>query len=135
MLVDDNKIDLLIHAKLISIHFPDFNIIEFQNADAALNYLKISLESDKHFHIVPDFILLDLVMPCKDGYEFIKEYMSISFPKKRIPKLIILTCSINPKDYVKCKKFPTVCGFLIKPLLKKNLNQMFSELILKDEML
>ncbi|MBL7934692.1 MAG: response regulator [Bacteroidia bacterium] len=126
MLIDDCEIDIFIHRRLITTFFPDFNVIGFKNTNDALSFLKDSANDDKHFHVIPDFILLDIFMPIKSGFEFLSEYKNINFPKKRIPNLIVVTVSINPLDKYKCLNNKCVKEYLIKPLLADHISSLFS---------
>jgi response regulator RpfG family c-di-GMP phosphodiesterase len=132
MLIDDSEVDLFIHRKLISKYFPDFNIVEFHNANDALNFLKFNSNKNKLFRIIPDFILLDIGMPLKDGFDFLNEYNCISFPGTRIPALVVITCSINPEYKNKCEKNNHVEAFFLKPLMAENILKIFNPAVLND---
>lgn len=132
MLIDDSKVDLFIHRKLIFKYFPDFNIIEFHNANDALNFLKFNSNENKQFHIIPDFILLDICMPLKDGFDFLNEYNCISFPDMRIPVLVVITCSINPEYKNKCEKNNRLEAFFLKPLTAEDILKIFNPVVLND---
>ncbi len=125
MLIDDSEIDLLIHRTLITRCFPDFNIIEFNNPVDALNYLKNKASDDKHFHVIPDFILLDIFIHSKSGFQFLNDFKSLNFPTMRSPELIVITASIDPLDKYRCLNNKHVKAFLVKPLITEHILKIF----------
>lgn len=125
MLIDDCEIDLLIHRTLITRCFSDFNIIEFENPVDALSFLRNNVNNNKHFRVIPDFILLDIFMPEKNGFEFLNDFKSIGFPKMRSPELIMVTASINPLDKYRCLNNEHVKTFLVKPLMTEHILKIF----------
>lgn len=125
MLIDDCEIDLFMHRTLIAKYFPDFNIIEFKNPIDALNFLRYNVNDDKHFHVIPDFILLDIFIHKKSGFEFLNTFKSINFPAMRSPELIVVTASINPLDKYRCLNNKHFKAFLIKPLKPEHIPKIF----------
>ncbi len=105
--VDDNAVDLMIARAAVQRFNPDFEVITSASADEALHYLKDNPEA------VPDVILLDLNMPVKTGWDFLKEYKNLNLGPARI---YILTSSINESEKIMADKEPLVTDFLTKPL-------------------
>ncbi len=62
----------------------------------------------------PDVILFDLNMPVMDGWEFLENFLELPIAKK-IP-LFVFTSSINPDDKEKSYQYPSITGFIQKPL-------------------
>ncbi len=60
---------------------------------------------------VPDYILLDLLMPRKDGYSFLEDFNKLSLAKK--PPVLVLTNLDKPEDMEKAKKLGVV-DFIVK---------------------
>ena len=68
---------------------------------------------------VPDFIIVDIVMPELDGYEFIKNVRSSGY-FKRIP-IIMLSGLENSKEKIKCLKLGAD-DYMIKPFNPEELS-------------
>lgn len=59
----------------------------------------------------PDYILLDLLMPRKDGFSFLEEFNALGLTKK--PPVLVLTNLDKPEDVEKAKKLGAV-DFIVK---------------------
>ncbi|MEZ4888095.1 MAG: response regulator [Chitinophagales bacterium] len=107
MLVDDDKLAMLIAKKMLDRLSDKFEVSVHLNALNALNALKAHRE-------IPDAILLDINMPQIDGWCFLEELNKIDV----FTDVIMLTSSIYEEDMEKAKKYPQVKGFFQKPLNK-----------------
>lgn len=86
----------------------------------------VSLEEKfKANQTLPDAILLDLNMPRMNGWEFIQELTQLPV-KPSLPKIYIITTSMNPEDEATAKNIPTVAGFYQKPLDEKILDNILA---------
>ncbi len=85
-------------------------IVTAFDGQEALDYIEKHQNSN-----LPELIFLDINMPLMNGWEFLEEYQSLHFDKKP-PVIIMLTTSVNPDDEEKSKKYPSITGFMHKPL-------------------
>ena len=95
----------------------------FNMATEAINALK---ENQSNNQKLPDIILLDLNMPRMNGWEFMEAFNQFSF-EKQMPKVYILTTSMNPDDKTKALKTSSVAGFRKKPLDEDMLDEIIAE--------
>lgn len=113
VLIDDDPVQNLINKKVISNHYPNYEIIDYTNAEKAL-------EDIKHRKISPDVVFLDLNMPFMDGWEFLEALKGLQAEFE----VQILTSSIDQNDYEKARLNPKVSGINSKPLQKGLLDAM-----------
>ncbi|HSZ72247.1 MAG TPA: response regulator [Cytophagaceae bacterium] len=120
LLIDDNEDDNFFHQKVIESMNMPVQVTVALDGEEALTYLK------QGNHTPPDLIVLDLNMPRMNGFEFLKEYQSLS-PALKTKVLIMLTTSISPVDRKKAEQISEVIGFENKPLSKEMLTAILEK--------
>ncbi len=111
MIIDDNPTDRFVHKKLLEIHKISDSIMEFESGKAALQYLK-STESKADF---PDIILLDIMMPEMDGFDFMVHFGNLQDRFPKIPLVFMLSSTDDEKDIQRVRNNPLVKKMLRKP--------------------
>ena len=113
LIVEDNKINMLLTKTLILKQFKNATVIEAENGEAAIDKFK------KH---EPQITLMDIQMPVKNGYEAAEEILQMN------PNAIIiaLTAGIFTGEREKCLEIGMV-DFVVKPLDK----ELFDNKLLK----
>ena len=106
-LIDDNTIDLLISRKLLQKHDATLTIIEFNKAQEAVRVLEDPTVT------LPDLVLLDLNMPGMNGWDFLEAVKSLARQPDRV---FILTSSLDERDKSMAADYPSVKGYIAKPL-------------------
>ncbi|MFM1745660.1 MAG: hypothetical protein RLZZ630_1597 [Bacteroidota bacterium] len=118
LLIDDNEIDNFINERMISSsHFSEEVIVK-TSTDEAIAYLR-SLTAPDDF---PRIIFLDLNMPGRDGFEFLKDFESLDPSLKDTARIVVLSSSISPEDIDKASTNPHVFKYVNKPLSEKYLD-------------
>lgn len=115
LIVEDNKIDTLVHTKIIQIARPDLEIVHAENG-------KIALELLKERETKPSLVLLDLIMPVMDGFEFLDKLSAM--PEYKDLKIIVLTTSTNQQDRKKSSSIFNITDYVIKPLTRERFREL-----------
>jgi CheY-like chemotaxis protein len=124
-IVDDDKI----HNFLIQKAVEQTNLVDtikvFGNGLDAIDFLK---KNAANRATLPEIILLDLSMPVMDGWEFLEEYRVLSPKLGRKITIYIISSSISPYDIDRAKSISFVTDFIIKPVSKEKLIEIFKKL-------
>ncbi len=72
----------------------------------------------------PEVIFLDLNMPIMNGWDFLEDY--IMKYAERIPetKVVILSSTVNPEDFLRANRYDIVIDFINKPLTHEGLEDL-----------
>jgi CheY-like chemotaxis protein len=109
MLIDDNEIDNFVNKRLVQKCLGTRAIHSFTDAREALLHLKKTQS-------FPDLILLDIMMPAMDGFEFLEQFSLFDYEKREKTRIIMLSSTESFKDLNKANCNKLVYKFLSKPL-------------------
>ncbi len=113
MLVDDNDIDIFLNKKLLRTAGITENTVAFHSAREAFNYLEENISVPEK---LPSVILLDVLMPEVNGFQFLELYENLPETAKSASKIVMLSSTIDPKDLEKARSNMHVLDILKKPL-------------------
>lgn len=121
LLIDDDPATNFLHKYVLQKESCAENIVSFQSAEEAIEYIKDSIKNGFHF---PELIFLDINMPTMNGWEFIEEYNKISKQNKISKIVVMLTTSLDTKDREKAESIKEINEFLSKPLTPEKIHQV-----------
>ena len=130
LLVDDDRSANFFHQRLIHKNAWAKEVRSVLNGQEALDYLS---QEDKDASPHPDVIFLDLNMPLMSGWEFLDAYQQLNIPPESLPRIFILTTSVNPDDRTKAESYELVQGFYEKFLKKEALADIASTYFTEEE--
>ncbi len=119
LLVEDDPITILVCDRMIKLTSFAEKVITCENGKIALDFLA-TLESQQ----LPPIIFLDINMPVMNGWDFLDEFEILKLNFTNLPRIYLLSSTVDPEDYKKAKKFPQVADFISKPLSKDTLNEI-----------
>lgn len=120
-IIDDDEIYQLFTKKSILRLRNDINILSYINGRDAMVDLKAKLELAAPF---PDLILLDINMPVMDGWQFMEAFLPIKALVNKEIKIYIVSSSIAPSDKEKAAAYPSITGYISKPMDMNILQQL-----------
>lgn len=118
LLIDDDEPTNYLNNILLTEMKLAEEIVIMQTAIEALNYIDEKKKKDPS--LLPELIFLDLNLPAMDGWEFMHNFEQMQIHID----IIILTTSLNPDDRELCRNFPSIKGFVSKPLSKDAIEQL-----------
>lgn len=122
MVVDDTPEDLYISNRLITKFGGISQVIQFNMATDALEYLKTNIESNGP---LPGVIFLDIHMPRMTGFEFMEQYDQLPENFRNGCRVYVLSSSFDQRDIDRANSNPNVSSFCEKPLSKDVLAKIF----------
>ncbi len=125
MLIDDNLTDRFIHKKLLAIHEFTSEIIECESAREGLEFFKANKESKDQ---LPDIILLDVLMPEMNGFDFLIHLEGMEDELAKKPIIFMLSSTDDESDLRKARSVRMVNKMLRKPFSPEALISAISEL-------
>jgi len=124
-IIDDDPISVFgIKKSMRDLDFCD-NIIVYTNGQEALEGLTKTTQEGKK---LPSIILLDINMPIMDGWEFLEDFVKIPNSNTDEVTIFVISSSIDPRDFLKAKSFSVVNNYIIKPIFKKDLVKLLSDI-------
>ena len=115
-IIDDDAISVFgLKRAMSGINFtPDISVFE-NGLDALENFKKLLAEDA----VLPTILFVDLNMPVMDGWDFIKELSKLIPSQNDMPKIYVMTSSIDTRDVEKAKNLCLEANYLIKPVYKE----------------
>lgn len=121
LLVDDNEIDNMLNTRLIQSCSFARHVESRLSADDALELLYNEFKIKKK---VPELILLDILMPMTDGFDFLESFDTFHENLKNSTKIVMLTSSFLQSDIDRANENKLVKLLLHKPLTKEALENL-----------
>ena len=123
MVVDDSAPDRFIARKLLGRNQIAEQVTPVESGIEALEHIK-ALAGDTTR--LPQVIFLDIRMPIMDGFEFLECFEALPAGLRTGIVIYMLTSSAYVEDRKKAEQFPSVKGFIIKPLTEKTLAEFLA---------
>lgn len=125
MLIDDEEVEHFLNKRMLAkLSVANEFISTFERAGDALKFL--SAAPNAMSPAATGLILLDLNMPEMDGWAFLEAFEKMPVDLKQKYKVFIVSSSINPRDEELSRTFPSVHGFVSKPLTSEKLQALIS---------
>ena len=122
LLVEDDPITILVCDRIMKMNSFAEKVKSCENGKYALDYLKdVSVREPENS---PQIIFLDINMPVMNGWDFLEEYENLKTTLPVLPRIFILSSTVDPEDYNKAKSYTSVEDFISKPLSKENLDSI-----------
>lgn len=116
-IIDDDKIVHFLTTHLFKLDYPDWIVIPFFNGKEALDALKNQEVPSAHL------ILLDINMPVMNGWEFLDRLNELGLA--RDAEVAMVSSSVDPRDKARTEAYPMVKDYLLKPVTRENIAQLF----------
>jgi len=119
IIIDDDKLNNKLCRTVIEKAYPESKITDFTDPLKGLQYI-----SDTYSDLSSDqraILLLDIMMPVLNAWEFLEKFELLLEPVKNRVRIYILSSSIDNADMKKAQDNKYVEYYLIKPLTKESI--------------
>ena len=120
LLVEDDPITIMVCDRIIKMTSFAEKVTSCENGKIAIDFLAAPALNGN----VPSIIFLDINMPVMNGWDFLEELEEVKLTFKNLPKIYLLSSTVDPEDYKKAKRFSLVEDFISKPLSKEALEKI-----------
>jgi CheY-like chemotaxis protein len=124
-LVDDDEVYQFIIRKELELTRMVNSVITFNDGLQMLEFCKANASKPD---LIPEVILLDINMPLMTGWEFLQELEKIQSINKKKIHILIVSSSIDKRDIKKADLHELVSGYLIKPVDRQQLSDLFEKM-------
>ena len=124
IIVDDRELDCYIAEKLIYNTGKCNSFKAYDNAVEALQDVKTQKPEEGTITI----LLLDIMMPVMNGFQFIEEFENLPKQTKDYYRIISITTSLNKNDISRITSYESVYGVLRKPYSYEDFEEMINKI-------
>ncbi|UZR97893.1 response regulator [Chondrinema litorale] len=114
LIIEDDEVNVMITEKMIEMVDDSYTSIVKRNGLEAIDFLIEFILNKNTTNL--RFIVLDLMMPMMDGFDFLEEYNAKIYAYLPNTSIIVLTSYAHPDNQFKLFCYPFVKHYLEKPL-------------------
>lgn len=121
LLIEDDPITVMVCDRIIKMTVFCDNVQTKENGQDGIDCVNEIIQQK---HELPDIIFLDINMPVMNGWDFLEAFEKIKHQLVKMPRVFILSSTVDPEDYKKAEQFSAVEGFISKPLTQEHLQNI-----------
>ena len=121
--IDDEPISQELIRLSIKNIFEIKEYLSFCDAGKALAFFEENKDDASRLR---DLVFLDLVMPIVSGMEFLSRFEVLKPVLAKACRIYVMTASISNEDYERVIQSPLVTQYIVKPVSRDNLKEIFA---------
>ena len=124
-IADDDPIFRLIFKMTIKKVMENISIVEFENGKLVCESFHKSVDNQED---IPCFIFMDVNMPIMNGWGCLDKINDLHRDgSSTLPKIFIMSSSINKEDEKRIAHYPFATGYLRKPISIETFEEIFED--------
>lgn len=118
LLIDDDEIALMLSELVIEQNAFSHEVVKLVNGKQGLDFFENQAKDLKQGQgaEVPSLVFLDLNMPVMNGWDFLEGFAHAYQALFSQTRVVVLSSTVDPKDFVRARQYDFVADFLNKPL-------------------
>lgn len=123
--IDDDPVSLVLSDLIIKKSAFAKEVVTAKNGKEGLEWFSAYFEKSNVIkQELPQIIFLDLYMPVMDGWSFLESYIMKYTQRMPETKVVIVSSTVNPEDFLKANRYDIVIDFINKPLTAEGLSDL-----------
>jgi len=124
--IDDDPITLVLSEMVIKKSRFAKEVITAKNGKEGLDWFSayFSRNNAKLIQYLPQLIFLDINMPVMNGWDFLEGYLMKYAERLPEIKVVIVSSTVNPEDFLRANRYSIVIDFINKPLTIEGLSEL-----------
>jgi len=121
-IIDDDQVFQMIVKKQLNVNNINCEILPFYNGEEAFQHFKKNIDSPEK---LPEYVMLDVNMPIKDGWDFLEDYKTLPDTIREKVKLYLVTSSVMKSDIERAEEEIEIDDYISKPVSSQKLTDLF----------
>lgn len=124
--IDDDPITLVLSEMVIIKSQFAKEVITAKNGKEGLDWFSayFSRNNAELIQYLPQLIFLDINMPVMNGWDFLEGYLMKYAERLPEIKVVIVSSTVNPEDFLRANRYSIVIDFINKPLTIDGLSEL-----------
>jgi len=124
--IDDDPITLVLSEMVIKKSQFAKEVITAKNGKEGLDWFSAYFSRNKAelIQYLPQLIFLDINMPVMNGWDFLEGYLMKYAERLPEIKVVIVSSTVNPEDFLRANRYSIVIDFINKPLTIEGLSEL-----------
>jgi CheY-like chemotaxis protein len=128
--IDDDQITLVLCDLVIKKAGFAKEVLKATNGKEGLTWFSSYFKNNGSTEDAPKVIFLDLNMPVMSGWDFLEDYVMKYSDRLPGTKVVIISSTVNPEDFLRANQYELVIDFINKPLTVDGLEDLMSNEVL-----
>lgn len=122
--IDDDQITLVLCDMVIKKANFATEVITALNGKEGINWFSSFFKAKDTTASAPKIIFLDLNMPIMNGWDFLHEYEMKYADRLPDTRIVIVSSTVNPEDFLRANRNELVIDFIHKPMTTEGLEEL-----------
>lgn len=130
VVVDDDEVDRYLVKRVVKSLGIDAKLVEFEDG---VPFVDVIRDNKRRAEAIgepppPVLVLLDINMPRMGGFEVLEAMKEVLSDEEQVAFVTMYSSSNHAQDRADAEKYPFVMDYIVKPVTKEKLEELFGRL-------